>query len=35
MLNLALGNPIDTGLILTDTLDSLAENNIDLNLIAS
>ena len=35
MLNLALGNPIDTGLILTDTLGSLAENNIDLNLIAS
>ena len=35
MLNLALGNAIDTKLILTDSLDSLAENNIDLNLIAS
>lgn len=35
MLNLALGNEIDTALILTDTLDSLAESNIDLSLISS
>ena len=32
MLNLALGNPIDTKLILSDTLDSLAENNIDFEI---
>ena len=30
MLNLSLGNPINTALILTDSLDDLAENNINL-----
>ena len=35
MLNLSLGNPIETQLILTDSLDSLAENNINLGLIAN
>lgn len=35
MLNLSLGNAIDTKLILTDSLDSLIDNNINLNLIAS
>ncbi|WP_298763191.1 TolC family protein [uncultured Polaribacter sp.] len=34
MLNLALGNPINTKLILKDSLDSLAETNIQLELIA-
>lgn len=34
MLNLALGNPINTKLILKDSLDSLAETNIKLELIA-
>ncbi|MCI2229260.1 TolC family protein [Polaribacter sp. MSW13] len=33
MLNLALGNPIETKLILTDSLDSLAESNINLELV--
>lgn len=33
-LNLALGNPIEVNLVLTDTLDSLAEQNINLNLIS-
>ncbi|RCS26371.1 TolC family protein [Polaribacter sp. WD7] len=35
MLNLALGNPINTKLILTDSLDSLAVNNINLNLVST
>jgi len=35
MLNLSLGNPINTVLILTDSLDDLAENNINLELISS
>ncbi|WP_159949109.1 TolC family protein [Polaribacter septentrionalilitoris] len=35
MLNLALGNPINTQLILTDSLDSLAIGNINLNLIST
>ncbi|MBT8244689.1 TolC family protein [Winogradskyella sp.] len=34
MLNLAIGNPIETTLILTDTLDQLAINNINLGLIS-
>lgn len=34
MLNIALGNTIDTSLVLTDSLDSLIEENIDLNLIS-
>ncbi|MCL7764134.1 TolC family protein [Polaribacter sp. Z014] len=34
MLNLSLGNPIETQLVLTDSLDSLAEKNINLGLIA-
>ncbi|MCG1035408.1 TolC family protein [Polaribacter sargassicola] len=34
MLNLALGNSISTKLVLTDTLDSLTNLNIDLNIIA-
>ncbi|CAL2102751.1 Outer membrane efflux protein precursor [Tenacibaculum sp. 190130A14a] len=33
MLNLALGNPIDTKLTLTDGLDDLVLNNTDLNLL--
>jgi outer membrane protein TolC len=33
MLNLSLGSPIATKLILTDNLDSLAESNINLGLI--
>tara|TARA_R110002049_G_scaffold616_11_gene3593 strand:+ start:9991 stop:11322 length:1332 start_codon:yes stop_codon:yes gene_type:complete len=33
MLNLSLGNAIETKLILTDSLDSLAEENISLSLI--
>jgi outer membrane protein len=35
MLNLSLGTAIDTKLILTDSLDGLAENNIDLDLIGA
>ena len=35
MLNLSLGSPINTKLILTDSLDSLVENNINLALIGS
>ncbi|WP_158841102.1 TolC family protein [Polaribacter sp. L3A8] len=34
MLNLSLGSPIETKLVLTDSLDSLAEKNINLGLIA-
>ncbi|MEO9571395.1 MAG: TolC family protein [Polaribacter sp.] len=34
MLNLSLGNPIETKLKLTDSLDSLVENNINLNLVS-
>jgi outer membrane protein TolC len=34
MLNLSLGNPIETQLILTDSLDSLAESNINLGLVS-
>lgn len=34
MLNISLGNPINTKLLLTDSLDGLAENNINLELIA-
>ncbi|TXD47783.1 TolC family protein [Polaribacter sp. IC073] len=34
MLNLSIGNPIETKLILTDSLDSLAESNISLALVA-
>jgi outer membrane protein TolC len=34
MLNLSLGNPINTNLILTDSLDSLAIQNMNLNLIS-
>lgn len=34
MLNLSLGNPINTPLILTDSLDSLAVQNMNLNLIS-
>lgn len=34
MLNLSIGNPIETKLILTDSLDSLAESNISLELVA-
>jgi len=34
MLNLALGSPIETTLILTDSLDALAINNINLGLIS-
>ena len=33
MLNISLGNPINTKLLLTDSLDGLAENNINLELI--
>jgi outer membrane protein len=35
MLNLSLGTAIDTKLILTDSLDGLAENNMDLDLIGA
>jgi len=35
MLNLSLGNKINTTLILTDSLDGLVENNINLELISS
>ena len=34
MLNLALGNPVNTSLVLTDTLDALAATNIDLALVS-
>jgi outer membrane protein TolC len=34
MLNLSLGNPIETKLMLTDSLDSLAEKNISLPIIS-
>ena len=34
MLNLSLGTPIETKIILTDTLDSLAQSNIDLALVS-
>lgn len=34
MLNLSIGNPINTPLILTDTLDGLATSNINLGLIS-
>ena len=34
MLNLSLGNPIDTQLVLTDSLETLAEENMDLSLIS-
>jgi outer membrane protein len=34
MLNLALGSPIETNLILTDSLEALAINNINLGLIS-
>lgn len=34
MLNLSLGNPIETALVLTDTLDGLAEENISLALVS-
>lgn len=33
MLNIALGNPINTSLVLTDTLESLVIENTDLNLL--
>lgn len=35
MLNLSLGNPINTALKLTDSLDSLTESNINLGLISN
>lgn len=35
MLNLALGSKIDTAIILTDSLDSLTQQNIDLNILTS
>ncbi|PQJ75474.1 TolC family protein [Polaribacter gangjinensis] len=34
MLNLSMGNPIETKLILTDSLDGLANSNINLGLIS-
>lgn len=34
MLNIVLGNPVDTKLELTDSLDSLTKTNIDLGLVA-
>ncbi|WP_298884569.1 TolC family protein [uncultured Polaribacter sp.] len=34
MLNLSLGTPIETKIILTDSLDSLAESNINLGLVS-
>ena len=34
MLNITLGNPIETKLMLTDSLDSLTESNINFGLIA-
>jgi len=33
MLNIALGNPINTSLVLTDTLETLVVENTDLNLL--
>lgn len=35
MLNIALGNTIDTKLILTDSLDSLAKSNVNLDLMTT
>ena len=35
MLNISLGNAVETNLILTDSLTSLVANNIDLNLITA
>ena len=35
MLNIALGNPLNNKIVLTDTLESLVITNTDLNLIAS
>ena len=35
MLNLSMGSPIETTLILTDSLDSLTEGNINLELISA
>ena len=35
MLNIALGNPINNKIVLTDTLESLVITNTDLNLISS
>ena len=35
MLNLSIGSPIETSLILSDSLDSLAESNINLELISA
>ena len=35
MLNISMGSPIETPLILTDSLDSLAESNINLELISA
>ncbi|MCL7754569.1 TolC family protein [Polaribacter sp. Z022] len=34
MLNISLGTPIETKIILTDSLDSLAESNINLGLVS-
>ncbi len=34
MLNLSIGNPIETELTLTDTLDSLVKNNISLDVVS-
>jgi len=34
MLNLSIGNPIETKLTLTDTLDSLVKNNISLDIVS-
>ena len=34
MLNLSIGNPIETELTLTDTLDSLVKNNISLDIVS-
>ncbi|MFY0602633.1 MAG: TolC family protein [Flavobacteriaceae bacterium] len=34
MLNISLGSPVSTKLLLTDSLDSLTERNINLNLIS-
>lgn len=35
MLNIAIGAPVETELVLVDSLDSLIEKNIDFNLISS
>lgn len=35
LLNISIGNPIATGLVLTDSLESLAQENLNLNLINS